>query len=719
MGFAVGSSCFLQSPIPHSQIISSPSQSVFLRITNAESKKRRNRAAMASLRDGDLNYAISNKRRAVLLVGISVLPLLQLRAGALEGVAKTESEPNKLEEKKMAELEEGGSPPNPILSLLNGLGIFGTSVFGPLYALAQKEKKANDATIELMKIKLQEKEAAIVSLEKNFESKLLHEQEQRTKELNKAKEEQLSLIDQLNSAKKTITGLGQEVKNEKRLIEQLKIQIDSLENDLLKAGEDKKSLEEELKEKLDSIESLQERTNLLGLELKDREDNIQKVRSSLVGKEFELKNSTAMYEQTKDDLAKALSEIQGLKGELLKNEKELESKSSLADELNAKLSSLTVERDGIKREFGALQKEYSDLKLSSEKKEVADAKLLGERENEIDQLKQKIELVLEDVSESQAIVTNLTAEREHLRGLLNVELSNAKSLKKELEVTQEALGISRNGASELSKQLKQSENLCAELESEISKIQAEFEEARNGLHRSLDEAKHKGEVLASELKAVKELLKKTSDELQTVSHELTCVLENRDSLQKELVDVYKKAEATANDLKEEKRMVSSLNKELQALEKQISKDKEAKKSLETDLEAATKSLDEMNHNALSLSRELEMANATISSLEDEKMVLYKSLTEQKNVAIEARENMEDAHNIVLTLDKERESLEKRATKLQDELATAKGEILRLRNQINSSRLLVNDQNPQKGEAEAEAKVTADTKRNRRRKTGSQ
>ncbi|KAF2301303.1 hypothetical protein GH714_022502 [Hevea brasiliensis] len=48
------------------------------------------------------------------------------------------------------------------------------------------------------------------------------------------------------------------------------------------------------------------------------------------------------------------------------------------------------------------------------------------------------------------------------------------------------------------------------------------------------------------------------------------------------------------------------------------KDREARKSLETDLEDATKSLDEMNRNALILSGELEKANSRISNLEDEK-----------------------------------------------------------------------------------------------------
>lgn len=40
------------------------------------------------------------------------------------------------------------SPPNPFLSLLNGLGIFASGVLGSLYALDQKEKAASQTTIE-------------------------------------------------------------------------------------------------------------------------------------------------------------------------------------------------------------------------------------------------------------------------------------------------------------------------------------------------------------------------------------------------------------------------------------------------------------------------------------------------------------------------------------------------------------------------------------------
>ncbi|KAI9401855.1 hypothetical protein POPTR_001G179600v4 [Populus trichocarpa] len=702
MSFSMGSSYFLHSHFPSSTSSSSSSQPVSFHVKNNSNNNEmtgRRRVVSACMGQEDPMDIVFRKKRAILFLGISVLPFLQLRARALEGLVTKATLMAPEEDQKEELAIQRYTPPNPFLSLLNGLGIFGTGVLGALYALAQKEKKATDKTVESMISKLKEKEATIESLEKNFESKLLNEQEEQMKQRKKAKEEQQFLLSQLNSANSIIAGLGQELKNEKRIIGELRVQADGLETNLSKAGEDKKALEQLLKEKLSMIEALQDKISLLSSEIKDKEYNAQNLSSSLAEKELELKNLNYTHEQTNGELAKACSEIKGLKDELLKNKKELEMRNSVVDELNSKISSLIVERDESSRQLNTIQEEYNDLKSSSEKKAALDATLLREREYELHVLKEKLEVALNEASGNQARIDDLTWERNDLRRMLDDEVSNAKNLKNELHNTQEALEKLREEASDLSEQLELSQNQCTELQAEVSRILAEFAEVTETLQKSVEKAKQSGDLLASELTAMKEQLRKTKEELQVMSQDLEMVTENRDSLQKELVDAYKKAEVAANELKAEKNIVSSLNKELQNLEKQMLKDKESRKSLETDLEDATKSLDEMNRNALILSGELEMANSRISSVEDEKQVLYKSLTEQKNAAKEAQENMEDAHNIVVRLGSEREGLDRKGKKLEGELASAKGEILRLRSKINSSNTAVNDQERQKTEAE--------------------
>lgn len=96
MGFAMGSSHLLQSYFPFSSCSSSSfpshSHSVIFHVKNCDGKsKRKKRAAIvACTRQEDPDSIIFSKKRAVLFVGIWVLPFLQLRARALEGSITSE-----------------------------------------------------------------------------------------------------------------------------------------------------------------------------------------------------------------------------------------------------------------------------------------------------------------------------------------------------------------------------------------------------------------------------------------------------------------------------------------------------------------------------------------------------------------------------------------------------------------------------------------------------
>jgi chromosome segregation ATPase len=148
--------------------------------------------------------------------------------------------------------------------------------------------------------------------------------------------------------------------------------------------------------------------------------------------------------------------------------------------------------------------------------------------------------------------------------------------------------------------------------------------------------------------------------------------------------VYKNLESTTHELVEERKIVTTLNRELEVLAKQLQVDSEARKALEADLDEATKSLDEMNNSALLLSKELESTHSRNDTLETEKEMLSKALTEQAKITTEAKENTEDAQNLITRLQTEKESFELRSRHLEEELALAKGEILRLRRQISTN-----------------------------------
>ncbi|XP_019455363.1 PREDICTED: MAR-binding filament-like protein 1-1 isoform X2 [Lupinus angustifolius] len=699
MVYVAGSSCFLHSP--SYPLPCSSSSSSFPPLYNPHTKFRTSLSIASSSihkqqkqdTNNDVGLTFCNKR-SILLMGISVIPFLSFKAKAVEDLSTKEREMK-------------DTPSNPFLSLLNVIGTFSIGTLGAFYALARKENTTALATIKTVSSKLKEKEELVVSLKRNYESELLKEHEERTKQLGKAKEEQLALVSKLNSANNTIASLEREVKSGAQLIEELNLQIRTLESKLSKTDADKKDLEKQLKEKVDSIEVLQEKINQLNIDLKDKEDLHRKLSSSIEEKELELRNLISTYNQTKEDSSNAQLQIQRLKEELLKSREELEAKDYSVNELSSRISSLALENDDSKRKYDAVEKEYNDLRFTSEKKAASDANLLREKQDEISLLKDQLEHALSEARRNEVTIADLTQERENLKVSLENESKKVDNLKDELQITQDSLVKSRNEAAVLEKELKDSNKLQKELEFEVSKLSSELSEVRESLQKSLDDAKRETEVLTSELTTTKEQLKKTQEELENVSNELKVTIENRDSLQREVNEIYKKAEAAAEDLKEEKRLVASLNKDLHVLENEFSKDKEAQKSLEKHQEEATKSLDEMNRNAAIQSTQLENAISLISSLKNEKEALNKSLLDQTNASKEAQESIEHAQNLIKKLGDEKESLENRGNQLVEELSVAKGEILRLTSQINSSKVDIDNIQVQKDEVESERKVHKD------------
>jgi chromosome segregation ATPase len=93
----------------------------------------------------------------------------------------------------------------------------------------------------------------------------------------------------------------------------------------------------------------------------------------------------------------------------------------------------------------------------------------------------------------------------------------------------------------------------------------------------------------------------------------------------------------------------------------------------------------MNTSALSLSKALETTHSKNATLEAEKEMLSKALDEQKKITTVAQENSEDAQNLITRLQTEKETFEMRSRHLEEELALAKGEMLRLRRQISASK----------------------------------
>ncbi|CAA6666268.1 unnamed protein product [Spirodela intermedia] len=664
-------------------------------------------SAVASVRAEDARDPGGNRRRALLLVGLSAIPFLQLPAvAAVDGL-----------EKASWQAPEGGG--SSVMSFLSEIGIVGSGVLGALYAISKKEKSEMELAIASMNTTLSEKEAANVSLEVNFKRRLEREQEEHRKQMGKLKEAEAFLSQQLASAKGTVAAIGVELKNEKRLAEDLRSQIDQLRSSLAQAREEKEALEAKHKKNLDVIVGLEDRVSLLTMEIKDKEGTVETLRSTLSGRESEIKNLTSAVEQSKLDLEEAVSALTQLKAEQLKAKEELDSNRSQTDELTAKIDSLLAERDDAVGKYQTLQGEFDRWKLDFENKLASNSELLSTKDQELRRLEENLGAALTEAKSSWVLITNLTDERDSLKATLEEESSNLKTLRDELLVAQQTLGDSKREASDLLKQLQESNRVNEELASEISRIKSESLEAQTLLNASLGEARSASKVLSDELVSIKRDLKKAQEDLDARSGELRAAIKARDGLEKELAEASVRAESTELELKRERETVAALSRELEASAQQREELSEARRAIESDLGEATKSLDEVKKKLLSLSKELEDGNSLNATLRAEKEMLYESLLGQKNAAREAQENIEDAQNVITRLGAEREKLEKKVKKFEEELAASKGEILRLRRQVSLEKESVGEQDKKAHEAEpAGASSMPKRSTSRRRKAGS-
>lgn len=617
---------------------------------------------MASLRQNSSPQDLDScKRKALLFLGVSVFPF-----HAFEAFASEVAQGSGLENQIAEQTGQGSVSSNPILSLLNVAGILGGGALAALYFTARKEKVESEGRIESLNSQLKEKNAAMVSLKND-----------------------------LDSANTKITCLGRELQTEKNKIEGARAQIGALERDLEGARTDKQALEDELKEMNSLISTLQENIGLLKCEMKHKEEEVERLSSTLAQKDSELAKLDSIYKQTSEKLDTLSLEIAKLKDELLNNRHELEQKNLMVDGLNSQVKFLATERQNLTTNFNTLQQEYDDLKSSSEKNAASASEILAEREHELRQLQESYEVAVSDASAKEAKTLELTQERDDLKKKLDKEGKNVTILNKELKVAEAALESSRNEVSDLSKQLNESKKLCLELEGELLKLQTEFSHEKEALEKSLKEETLHSEKLAGELTSAKEALDKTKDKLQTVSNELATTSDWRDKLQKELAHEQKVVETLASHLENEKRIVGTLSKRLEASEEE----EELRRSLEADLQVASKNIDDLTMDVRMLSDKLEKSGTQISDLEQKNDAFLNDLEKERKAAQQAQKSLEDAHSLVMKLGNQKEKLEKRAEKLEDDLASAKGEILRLTNEVNSSKTAVNGEPKKASEPE--------------------
>uniref|UniRef100_A0A0E0PIA7 MAR-binding filament-like protein 1 n=1 Tax=Oryza rufipogon TaxID=4529 RepID=A0A0E0PIA7_ORYRU len=666
--------------------------------------RRRPRAGHVAAACSPSPSALAAGRRAVLLVGVSVLPLLRLRDAAFAAAAArppstttvdlvtdridtAKTEETQPEEPSAEEsLAEVKVPPavNPLAGLLNAIAVIASGVFAGLFGASQREKEALQSTVSTMEIKLAENEAAMSMLRENYEKQIWNEHAEQKKQARMFQEKEASLLDQLTLTKRTVTSLNEEVRREKELVEQLKQEIHRLKSSIAQAEDDKHVFEGKLREKLEALDSLQDKVNLLSQEVNSKEEAIRELSSSLSSKEEDYQKLQLIYNETEASLEYANSKIEQLEEDYSATKDDLNSKMSSIDSLNKEVQTLYTAKTGAEEKISELKKQYADLAASSEMRASCDSELLIEKDNLLNQLEEKLSAALSDTSKNKIIIAELNNELDTNRTMLDNEVEAHKKLSEILQSTEGALTDYRDKVFNLSEELNRVKISNQQLITQITKLTDESNITKQVLSNKIAEAEAVSKVLSDELASVRDVLQKTQEKLDVTSNQLVSTMEAREDLNKELLDAYKKLESATDELVRERKINATLNRELEALVEQSIVESEARQALQADLDEVTNSQKEVDESTQFLSERLDTANSRISSIEEKKEMLSEALEQQKRSTMEAQKGMEDAQNLIKMLGTERENFEIRSKKLEEELATAKGEILRLRRQISAS-----------------------------------
>lgn len=645
--------------------------------------------------------ACTNRRAMLALFAFSVCPLLTPRSHAsgypvnndrkeaglpvasrsqkLENVDATSpsQQRNAISEFK----DESESQGSNFFGFLNQLGIIGSGVLGALYVLEQKDKAATGSQVEALTIELKENEVAMSSLRENLEERILLEQEKNLRQAQKALEEQAVLSNELNSAKHTVKDMQKQLERENKMVEEFEEQVERLNADITRVQNDNRTLELELKEKKRKINDLEDNVTLTIANVQEKEKEIESLRFSLREREKESAEFSSNVEQMRKSLLQAEAQIKEFQQELDSAQKELGLKDSSIENLSERLASAVVEREDNKEKLVMLHQELNQMKLKFDKDLVSARQAVFAKQEEINQLKEKLNIAYDEAKKKDGILAGLQEESSTLKSLLEEEKTNVKHLSSELQRSIESLEALQSKVITLSSELTTTKRVQAQVELEIARLQNDRDAMRDSLEEKVHEAEQTSSKLSSELASVKKALNTARNDLLFLNKKLEDSTVSYENIKQELSQARKTVEVTSTALNEEKKVVAALSQELEASEKSLLEEKEGRRVFHRDFEEVTKSMEDMRICLVSLSEELEIAKSKINSLETENASLYESMKQEKHLSKELQESAGHANKILMKLGKEKETYVKKARKLEEELSSAKGEILRLRKQI--------------------------------------
>ncbi|KAH9298270.1 hypothetical protein KI387_029952 [Taxus chinensis] len=568
-----------------------------------------------------------------------------------------------------------------LFGFLNEIGIIGFGVLGALYMLERKDRVAAESTIEATVVQLTEKVAAMASLREDLEGRIQLEQDKSQKRAKKAQEEQVVLSKELMSAKGMATGLQKQLESRGKMVQELEAQVEVFKSEITQVQKDNMTLETELEGNKSRLNELEDKLKFANTIVQEKEKKIDSLRFSLKEREKNSIEISFKAEQARKSLSETQAQIRELQQELENAKNELLQKDLSIKGLNERLDLAVVEKTDTKEKLVLLHEELNQMKLRFDKDLDSSRQAIFVKQEEVNQLKEKLKIAYDEAKRNKGIAAGLEEKNSALGVLLEEKKENLKHLSDELQRSVESLEVSRSQVATLSSNLATSQAANVRLESEIARLQNDRDAMCNALEKRVHEEQQTLSKLSSESDSVKKALNTSRNEILFLNKKLKDTTASHEKIEEELSKVCKTADTTFAALNEQKQIAAALGSKLESSERNLFEEKEDKRMLQRDFEEATKSMEDMRSCIMSLSEELEIAKSKTNNLEASKDSLYESLEEQKQLTKEVQEGAEHANKILMRFGKEKDAYLKRAKKLEEEISSAKGEILRLRKQI--------------------------------------
>lgn len=563
---------------------------------------------------------------------------------------------------------------------INFLGYLGSGVLGGFYWLERQAKLSSVSALEDLTSKLKAKEDAMVSLKEQLEGKLLEERDQASQKYKEARTECETLSSELASVTQLTNNQEKELDAKKSMVENLEKQIDILQAAKLEAGKQKAILEKSLSNEQNKVKQLEDEIGTLTSDIHTKGLDIIKLRSTLLDKEKASADLSSRLSETTEDLSHAHHRIEELENEKSTITEKLSQSETLVQELRGKLAIAVSHGEKTEKKLALAHQELDGLKRSSVQQLKAVEGSLTSKVKEVEDLRLQLDDALRESGQNKKIICNLQEEISVLQKKTNEGNLAIEQLTGELGASTQALETAKAQIDSLTQELETTTESNNRLDKKILDVQQESELKLSSLKQALDHEHALSSKLNEELKKVKEDLDFSRREASLLNEQFKKLEISYKQLKKDFTESEEAVKVTGMALTKEKESAATNKKQLEAARKAVAEAKENIKFLRQDVERAKIEVDNMNKDVKELSKQLESANAKVASLETEKASLTSLLNEERRVSSNLREKVNQVDVALGKLSKEKETTTKRAKKLEGELASTKGEMLRMKKQ---------------------------------------